>query len=883
MKKYFVLVFTLTILLVYSTGLMAQNNCLDFDGTNDYVEANSLTTPLSSAGSFTIECWFNGDEISSSTGNQILWGINGPTSNPNTNIIMFAVHGDVLKVYDGNASGYTATTIIEQNNWYHVAFVKSSGNSFVVYLNGVEELTGSQTTAIPPGNTFSIGQEWDTNPSDFFDGKIDDFRVWNNARTETEIRQNMYKELVGNESGLFAYYKFNETSGTNANDEISNNNDGTLTDMDDSDWVVSSAMFGPKNTMHFGGNTWDTYVNCGANINPGDLSALTVECWVKPKAGSDLNYRRVFAQDGMNWLSIYQTSLKVYTKFPDGSSGKLSTSSLEEDKWTHLAMVWDGTTLSFYFNGIKDPSTYSFNSINSNTNSLLIGTEYVSDLTQSHYWGEMDEIRIWDDARTEAEIRENMCKILTGNEDNLITYYTFYNTSGTTLQDFSGNGYDGTIINSYEWLASDAFNTWLNTNNNSWSTTTNWSLGSSPSSSDNIGIYSYSGGTDVSLSGTPTVNILLLGGSSSMTLSSGVTVNGSLILESNLDLNGQTIYLSSSATLIEDSKNIYGNSGQIQTTRTLSDIDEDVAGLGAAITEDGNLGLTTIIRKHQAVASNAIKRTYQITTSNGPTNATLVFNYLDSELNGVTESNLVLYESADGNSWEAQSSSLNTTNNTISLSGINSFNYWTAGDGDNFLPVTLSSFTSDFINGVALLSWTTQSESNNLGWNIYRNDSSNPATAQQLNYLMIQGAGTTSLPTSYTYQDENELDNGATYWYWLESVSNTGESDLFDPISLIIENDEEEEETPDLPEYSCLHNNFPNPFNPKTEIRFDIKEGESGVLTISNVKGQTVKSLEYEAGSHSLSWDGSTAGSGVYFYSLKTPSYHRVGKMVMIK
>lgn len=204
------------------------------------------------------------------------------------------------------------------------------------------------------------------------------------------------------------------------------------------------------------------------------------------------------------------------------------------------------------------------------------------------------------------------------------------------------------------------------------------------------------------------------------------------------------------------------------------------------------------------------------------------------------------------------------------------------GDGDITLPVTLSSFTANYLSGNAQLQWITQSETNNLGWNIYRGYSDNPEQAEQLNYLIIPGAGTSSIPTSYTYKDENSLIPESTYWYWLESISNSGETHLFNPVSLTVES-EEEEETPDLPTVSSLYKNFPNPFNPTTKIRFDIREGETGELTITNVKGQRVSKKSYNAGSYSISWDGSRIGSGIYFYSLKTPSYHKIEKMVMVK
>ena len=109
---------------------------------------------------------------------------------------------------------------------------------------------------------------------------------------------------------------------------------------------------------------------------------------------------------------------------------------------------------------------------------------------------------------------------------------------------------------------------------------------------------------------------------------------------------------------------------------------------------------------------------------------------------------------------------------------------------DSPLPVTLSSFTAAYTNGNPILCWTTQSENNNLGWNIYRAENEDFDQSIQLNYTLIPGAGTTSQPTEYIFEDENETLTGETYWYFLESVSSSGETEDYGPISLTIPEDE---------------------------------------------------------------------------------------------
>jgi len=199
-------------------------------------------------------------------------------------------------------------------------------------------------------------------------------------------------------------------------------------------------------------------------------------------------------------------------------------------------------------------------------------------------------------------------------------------------------------------------------------------------------------------------------------------------------------------------------------------------------------------------------------------------------------------------------------------------------------PVQLSSFTSIYSNGCPMLNWSTQSELNNLGWNIYRGESGSAFmdnTTICLNDLgLIPGAGTTSQPTYYQYIDEQEVIVGQTYWYWLETVESSGTTDTYGPVTLTIL---DEEQTPELPEVTYLYGNYPNPFNPETNIEFSVKEGENGIVTIYNAKGQLLETHQFEAGEHQLTWDATQFGSGIYFYKLDTPSYVETKKMIMLK
>jgi hypothetical protein len=91
---------------------------------------------------------------------------------------------------------------------------------------------------------------------------------------------------------------------------------------------------------------------------------------------------------------------------------------------------------------------------------------------------------------------------------------------------------------------------------------------------------------------------------------------------------------------------------------------------------------------------------------------------------------------------------------------------------------------------------------------------------------------------------------------------------------------------PDIPKEFCLEQNFPNPFNPTTNIRFTIKEVGWTKLTVFNMLGREVAILcneERKSGNYQVTWNASTMSSGVYFYQLKSGNFIETKKMLLLK
>lgn len=130
---------------------------------------------------------------------------------------------------DPTVSSSSVSYTFQLGVYYHVAFTyDASAGEVKLYVNGVQvgaTQTGARTSIYDGTADFRIGCRFSSVAIEFFDGIIDEVRVWNDIRTADEIRGNMRRELVGNEANLQGYWKLNN----NYTDSTSNGNDLTGT------------------------------------------------------------------------------------------------------------------------------------------------------------------------------------------------------------------------------------------------------------------------------------------------------------------------------------------------------------------------------------------------------------------------------------------------------------------------------------------------------------------------------------------------------------------------------------------------------------------------------------------------------------------------------
>ena len=207
---------------------------------------------------------------------------------------------------------------------------------------------------------------------------------------------------------------------------------------------------------------------------------------------------------------------------------------------------------------------------------------------------------------------------------------------------------------------------------------------------------------------------------------------------------------------------------------------------------------------------------------------------------------------------------------------------------DPTVPVELSQFAATITaQNYVQITWTTQSESNISGYNIYRNTNIDLSSAIKVSDL-IEGTNTSEAHT-YSYLDQ-ELEQSGTYYYWLQNVELDGYISYHGPVSVTFKVDDGGS-TPDIPFVTKLENAYPNPFNPNTNIRYQLKEAGDVKIDIFNARGQLVRSLSRThdaAGYYQINWDGrdssgKAVSSGVYQYRMTSGKYHSTKKMVLKK
>jgi hypothetical protein len=194
------------------------------------------------------------------------------------------------------------------------------------------------------------------------------------------------------------------------------------------------------------------------------------------------------------------------------------------------------------------------------------------------------------------------------------------------------------------------------------------------------------------------------------------------------------------------------------------------------------------------------------------------------------------------------------------------------------LPVELTNFSSVVNNGIVNLSWQTATEINNYGFDVERSvvgDQDQPF--KKIGF--IPGAGNSNSPKNYSFRDQPT--EGTSFSYRIKQIDKDGNSKYYDAITVTLASKQTAE----------LMDNYPNPFNPSTTIKFYIPNISDVSIKIYDMLGKEVTTLfnkQTEAGYHIVYWNGkdnygNSAASGVYIYKLTAGNFSETKKMALLK
>jgi len=212
---------------------------------------------------------------------------------------------------------------------------------------------------------------------------------------------------------------------------------------------------------------------------------------------------------------------------------------------------------------------------------------------------------------------------------------------------------------------------------------------------------------------------------------------------------------------------------------------------------------------------------------------------------------------------------------------------WAVGV-DQSLPVELTAFTTAYQSGTVILSWTTESETENMGFIIERkiggaiheSPSDWSQIASYVSEKNLTGHGSTSEKHDYQYTDK-AIQTGATYLYRMADVDYSGAVTWHKEVEVKVEAGKSQ-----MPAQFVFLIAYPNPFNPAVMLRYHLSESCNAVLRIFDLEGRIIETVvnSYQpVGTFSLVWRPVNQGAGIYILQLQAGKSTQTQKILYVK
>jgi MSHA biogenesis protein MshQ len=371
----------------YGTGVM--NQAIVLDGTNDYLRVPAFNP----GGTFSTAMWVRMDAT-----DNIRTFIEYNKNNNRDDFFFGIENGQVfIELEDtntteggpcGGAKICTGVGLVP-NRWYHLAMVVTP-TTWTLYVNGEVAATQSHTRPVTfntPGVWLiggdSDGNPYDTADSDWFDGRMDDVRVYSHALTQVEVAQLM---------GLRGFWKFDECAWTGAAGEVldasGNGLHGTR--------AGSAATAAGRVCTAASLNGTTDYINVPDNALLDLGSTLTVGAWVYPDAIPGSGLKTIVSKDE-NYEFHINNQGRIYWWWNNSSGTTRSLTStgaaLTAGNWYHIAIVYEPGRQAIYINGVERGSSSYNEPLMLNADPLQIGAD--QGFAGRQFDGLIDEVKIY--------------------------------------------------------------------------------------------------------------------------------------------------------------------------------------------------------------------------------------------------------------------------------------------------------------------------------------------------------------------------------------------------------------------------------------------------------------------------------------------------------
>jgi Concanavalin A-like lectin/glucanases superfamily/Secretion system C-terminal sorting domain len=477
------------IVLCFLFPCISNGQSIKLNGTSQYGNAgNAASLHLTS---FTLEAWIkidgSGTTVSTGTGGItnavpiITKGRSETDGTPAKEVNYFLGYqpstNKLVADFEDNVNGtnhpVTSTGTLSTCTWTHVAATYSvSANTWKLYINGVLNKTlNLGTTVYTPESRSNmnagIGSAFNSTAAvaGFFNGRVDEVRIWNIARTDADILTNYNSELTSG-TGLVARWGLNEGSGSTAANSIGTGVSLGLTGSPA--WMDGfSQASSDKSYLQFDGT--NDYVNFGRYLSAasgGTLTKGTIEFWFKARTlDANDQYLISLTKSGAS----YDGELRCYIDGPANNivftiecTGPATTHTIKSGStaitagiWYHVALVWQSdlaNSMNMFVNGVQAGSSLTPACGMLITDQDLNIGRSTSTPTNSYFDGYMDELRIWNVVRTASDIQANMNTEITSGT-GLRGRWGFNSSCGTTATNSISGGLNGTLVNGVVWVA----------------------------------------------------------------------------------------------------------------------------------------------------------------------------------------------------------------------------------------------------------------------------------------------------------------------------------------------------------------------------------------------------------------------------------------------